>query len=255
MPKKQPEKSVEIEILQITEASVQVGILGTTPLIFNRMSEKAKRELLMPRGRRNRADRAASLKHVPLNEYQDSVYRNVGDSEPTRLMFPAPAFKGAIMTAAVDLPGVTRTEIQRLTWVKGSTINIYGVPKMLMSVVRSADIAKTPDMRTRAIVPFWACELTLAFVRPQLTGQGVAALLAAAGVTCGIGDFRQEKGKGNHGQFMLVDPASEEFQRIVATGGREAQDAALENPEYYDQDTEDMVTWWNEEFARRGIAA
>jgi len=244
----------QIDILAISGASLTVHVLGTSPLIFHRMSEKAKRELLLPRGRKTAADKASQLKHEPLQEYRASVYRYADDTHPTRLRFPAAAFKSAMATAALDLPGAKRSEIGRLTWVDGADVAIYGVPQLYMSVVRSSDINRTPDVRTRAIVARWCCKVRVNFVAPKLTAQGVANLLSAAGVTVGIGDFRQEKGKGNYGQFVLVDETDQQWREIAETGGREAQDEALANPQPYDEETAEMLEWFSSRIVSLGRA-
>jgi hypothetical protein len=246
-----PTTTEEISVLEISEGMVTFCVIGNSPLIFNRMAEKAKRELLMPKGRKSTADRAASLKHHPTEEYRNSVYRNVGEAPKTRLKLPAPAFKGAMATAALDLPGTKKSEIGRLVWVQGEYVDVYGVPKLLMSVVRSADINKTPDIRTRAIVAEWACSVTIRFVKPKLQAKAIGNLMAAAGITAGVGDFRQEKGKGSFGQFRLVDATDPDFLRIISEGGRDAQDAGLEACEPYDWDTEELLDWFTKELARR----
>jgi hypothetical protein len=111
---------------------------------------------------------------------------------------------------------------------------------------------RTPDIRTRAILPRWACAIRINFVQPQLSERNVVHLLAAAGVLCGIGDFRQEKGAGSYGQFRIADgPDDPEFVEIVQSGGREAQDAALANPETYDNETASLYAWVTEEIAKR----
>lgn len=244
-------KSDEIPVLSITSDACTVGIIGTSPLIFNRMAEKARRELLLPRGRKTDADKRANLKHVPIEEYRASVYRNAGNTPKTRLCFPAPGFKGAMATAALDLPGTKKSEIGRLAWVEGTHVDIYGTPQLLMSVVRSADINKTPDIRTRAIVPEWACEVTVRFVRPKLQRVSVANLLTAAGITAGIGDFRQEKGKGSFGQFRVLMPDDPEFKRVMKTlGARKEQDAALENPVCFDAESEELLGWYADEVVK-----
>ena len=246
-----PTTTEEISVLEISEGTVTFCVIGNSPLIFNRMAEKAKRELLMPKGRKSTADRAASLKHNPIEEYRNSVYRNVGDTARTRLKLPAPAFKGAMATAALDLPGTKKSEIGRLVWVQGEYVDVYGVPKLLMSVVRSADINKTPDIRTRAIVAEWACSVTIRFVKPKLQARAIGNLMAAAGITAGVGDFRQEKGKGSFGQFRLVDATDPDFLRIISEGGREAQDAGLDACEPYDWDSEELLDWFTKELAKR----
>lgn len=240
-------KAEEISILEISQGTASFALIGTSPLIFNRMATKAQRELLMPKGRKNAAERAANLKHNPLEEYRNSVNRNKGDEAATRLCMPAPAFKGAMMTAALDLPGTKKTEIGRLVWVQGTAVDVYGVPELFMTPVRSADIGHTPDIRTRAIIPEWACVVTVNFVRPKLNVQSIARLMAAGGIIAGVGDFRQEKGKGSYGQFSAVELDNEEFRRIVAAGGREVQDAALAEPRCYDEETEELLSWFTGE--------
>lgn len=252
MAKMVKERPVEISILELSQGEVTFNVVGTSPIIYNKMSEKAKRTLLLPGGRMSKADKETSLKHDPVTEYRDSVYRNSGDDAPTRLKVPAPAFKGASMTAALYIPGSSKTEIGRLTWVTDEYINLFGIPKLLMSVVRMADISKTPDIRTRAIVTKWASRFTMRFVQPQLSARGVANLVAASGIISGIGDFRQEKGKGSFGQFRLCDADDPEFLEIIKTGGRVAQDQALDHYTCYDSDTEELLDWYNEEILRRG---
>jgi hypothetical protein len=245
-------KVAEMQVLDLGEERAQFWIIGTSPLIINRMSAKAKRALLMGSVPKNAAERAANIKHNPPEEYRDSVYRNVGDRPPTRLCFPSPALKGTIKTAALDMPGATKSAMGRRVWVNGTHVNIYGVPQMLMAVVRSADMAKTPDIRTRAIVPEWCCEVTISFARPLVTAKQIASLFAAGGLLCGIGDWRQEKGSGSFGQFRLCSAADADYKRIVREGGCAAQDKALQHPGLYDGETVEFMEIFREEIARRG---
>ena len=80
----------------------------------------------------------------------------------------------------------------------------------------------------------------------------IANLLAAAGIVAGVGDFRQEKGKGSFGQFRLADADDADLKRIISTGGRKAQDAALEKFEAYDDETAELLTWFSGEVVRLG---
>ena len=61
------------------------------------------------------------------------------------------------------------------------------------------------------------------------------------GSPCGIGDFRQEKGKGNFGQYRACEPNDPEIKKLMKIGGRDAQDEALANPKYHDADTDDSA--------------
>jgi len=249
MAKKTSKKEVEAEILKLNKGLLTVYIVGSSPLIYNRMSEKVQQGLLQPR-KKTKAERDSTLKHDPPEEYRNSMYTT--PAGPTLLCFPAVAFKRAMASAAIDVGVAKRTQMDRLVWAVGERISIYGLPKLRMDVVRCMDINKTPDIRTRAIVEDWACSITLAYVEPAVTSKSVANLLAAAGMIRGIGDFRQEKGAGNFGQFELVSKTDKRYAKIVKEGGRKAQQACFGSPECYDGDTEDLYQWWHEEVERLG---
>jgi hypothetical protein len=223
-------------------------------MILNRMSEKARRELLFPAPKKSGSARSALIKHDPLAEFRASPYTNSSPEAPTFLEHLASAFKNAMGGAALDMPDVHKTTICRLTWVEGDRISIYGIPQLFMSTTRSANAARTPDIRTRAIVPEWACYITVSFQKPMLSARAVGNLLAAAGMTQGVGDWRNEKGSGSYGAFELVNEDNKDFQRIIREGGREAQIAAMKAPEFYDDETAELFTWFEKEVVARGKA-
>ena len=238
---------IEVEPLRV--GSVKVWLRGITPLICNRMAAKACRELLFPKGRKTTAEKQQLLKHDPMNEYRNSMEKRAGKG-PTRIVFPSPAVKGAMATAALETKGTNKTQIGRLVWVKGYDIDVYGVPKLMMSVVRSADMNKTPDVRTRAILPEWCMPVTIQYVKPQMSEKTIMQLLSNGGIIVGIGDFRQEKGKGNFGQFEVSTEAK--CKSIVKAGGMKQQDAAINKPERFDMKTEELLSWFQEEVKNRG---
>jgi len=245
--KNDAQQEVLIEELKTGQASVQ--IIGTSPLICNAMSAKARHELLMPKGRKTAADKAQTLKHNPPQEFIDSCYRRIGKG-PTRIIFPAAAVKSAICNAALEVQGAKKAQIGRLVWVEGDYLDIYGVPELLMRITRSADMNKTPDVRTRAILRQWTCSVKLNFVEPTMNAVSLCRLLETAGLVIGIGDFRQEKGKGNYGQFRTCDTLK--AKPIMAAGGMVAQDKAFADPTCYDAESESLLAWFHEEVIRRG---
>lgn len=239
-----------INIQEVMQGTVQLNILGTSPMVCNRLSEKTRRELLLPPVAKTRGSRAGLLKHDPIAEYQASPYIVPGGSA---IGVMASAFKSAMGTAALDLPGATKTQIGRLVYVEGDYVNIYGVPKLFMRPVRMADINRTPDIRSRAIIPEWACKLTISYVEPIIKQVSVANLLAAAGITAGVGDGRPEKGKLAYGRFKVVNADDPDFVRIMASGGRDAQEQALSSPDTYDSETDELLSWFLPEATARGF--
>lgn len=246
-------KETSIDVMELTTKTLHVHIVGTTPLICNAMSAKVRQDLLLPPKKKNKAAREGSLKHNPIEEYRRSPYRAKGDEAPTRIVFPGGGFKAAIASAALDIPGATKSQIGRLVWINEWNVPVYGIPQMLMSVVRNSDMARTPDVRTRAVLPEWAAQVSISFATPQLTEQAVANLAAAAGVICGIGDWRPQRGKGNFGQYRLASSDDAQYARVVKQGGLAAQDEALESPTYFDVETEELYEWWREQAQERGF--
>lgn len=245
-------QETSISITPIQTAAAAFLVVGTMPLIINRVSEKAQHELLYPSGRTGAADRAAKLKHRPLEEFRASPYLSDDPQAPTYLIAPAMWFKNGMKSAALDLPGATKTQIGRLCFVEGEYVPIWGVPQLHMTITRSADMGRTPDVRSRAIVPKWAAAVPIRWVEPLLNRTTVANLLNAAGILSGAGDWRQQKGAGNYGQYRLADPDDAEFLAIVAGGGYREQAAAMDEPACYDRDTQELLSWFDGEVKRRG---
>ena len=247
-------KKAEAGTLQIDalkQGRVTLRMIGTTPLYFNAMSVKAKRTLLIGGGKKTAAEKR-ELKHDPEQEFRDSVYRQ-RDGE-TLLCFPAPGVKGAMSTAALETPGVTKSSVQRLIFLPQQKISVWGKPYLKMDVVRSADMNKTPDVRTRAYLPRWCAEVDIAFVTPTLSVHSVVSLLSNAGVIVGSGDFRQEKGRGSVGTFAVAGDDlgewADDWAEITAEA-RDVQQAAFDMPEVADDDTADLMDMLMDERQRR----
>lgn len=254
MKSKTATRDEQIIVTEVEEGSINVVLVGKTPLVLNRMSEKAKRTILLPPNRKTAADKASTLKHNPMEEYRASANRL--ENGPTLLAIPAAAPKRALAAAAIDLPGsAKKAQIGRLTWVPGEYLPVYGTQKFIMSVVRCADINRTPDIRTRAIVREWAIPMSINFIRPILNVTVILNLLSAAGLYIGIGDGRNEKGALNFGQFKVMSEAEAKSNRAVQTimqQAREAQEQAFAEPEPYDPESAELMTWFDMQLQTRG---
>lgn len=247
---KKAQDTAEISITPLRRGSTRLRIIGQTPLFQNRMPAKVKQILLAGGRKKTKAERV-EIKHDPLAEYRDSA--EIMKDGPTALGLRVVAVKGAMCTAALETPGVTKSSTQKLLFMPGDFAPLYGTPRLRMDVVRSADINKTPDVRTRCFLPRWGAEIEIQFIVPQLSVTSVVTLLCNAGVLVGVGDFRQEKGKGAFGSFRVLGEGDddEEWNDLVANHGRDAQESALLNPEYADADTADLMAFYEGEVARR----
>lgn len=244
------EKETTISIAPLKRASVKLRIVGTTPLFQNRMANKVKQGLLVGTKKKTKSEKAA-IKHDPLREFRDSA--EILPNGPTALGLRVVAVKAAMCTAALETEGLTKTSSQRLIFMPGDFFSLYGTPTLRMDVTRSADINRTADVRTRAFLPKWGAEVTIQFIIPQLSISSIVALLCNAGVLVGVGDYRQEKGKGAFGSFRVLGEGDEddEWNDLVANHARPAQEAALADPALADRDTEDLMAFYNTESKRR----
>jgi hypothetical protein len=246
------EETELVVIERLERRTAVLYLLGTTPLIMNRLPKKAREQLLMPAPTLNRAARSQKLKHDVPAEYRDSVYLCRDADAPTRVHMPAGAFKKAMASAAIDIPGAKKAEIGRLLKVTSPTIHIYGVPKLFMAVVRNAGFTRVPDIRTRAIFPQWCCKIEIRYIHGRIRQQDIVNLADAAGEIIGVGDGRTERGTFDYGSFELVNSENDRrFQEVMKTGGRKAQDAALANPVSFDADTDEMLSYFSSELIRR----
>jgi len=227
-------------------------MIGQTPMYFNSMGAKAWRDLLVGGGKKTAAQKK-DIKHNPEAEFRDSVYKK--DTGSTYLCFPAAGVKGAMATAALETGGITKTSVQRLIFLPESHIQIWGKPLLKMDIVRSADMNKTPDVRTRAYLPQWCAEVTVKYVVPTLSAHSIVSLLSNAGTIVGIGDFRQEKGRGSYGTFAVSGAEDMgDYQEIwdeITKEDREVQKLAMEQPICADEQTAELMQYLQEERLRR----
>lgn len=242
--------TTEIQVPALKRASMRLRIVGTTGLFQNRMSEKMRQYFLTGGAKKTKAEKVA-IKHNPLEEYRNSA--ETVQSGPTALGVKVVAVKSAMADAAIETAGVTKTAVQRLLFMPGDHAKLYGTPQLRLDVVRSADMARTPDMRSRCFLPRWGAELDVSFIVPQLSVASVVTLACNAGVLIGIGDFRQQKGKGSFGCFRVLGDGEQddEWDDLVANHGRDAQLAALESPEYANEETRELMEFYESEVRRR----
>lgn len=251
-------KSTEVNIVIKRELPrrLEVVALGSTPFICNRMPMKlgtAGAEMVQPSDKKTMVERQTVAKHNVTREFRDSPYTLKDETQPTLLAFLAGAFKKAMATAALDIPGARKAQINRLLWVENERLPLYGIPRLFMSVVRSAGIGNVPDIRTRAILPEWAMRLTITFVYPMLNEDSVVNLAAAAGDSVGVGDWRKEKGAGTYGSFVITTDEHTDVQRIMTTGGRKAQEEAMDHPLFYDDESEELFQYWQDAVKKRSL--
>lgn len=246
----------QIETLRVADihiGKIQVGVIGTTPLLLHRLTLKTKKQLIKPPGRKTAGEKKTTEKHEVWEEFRDSPEKFSDPDAPTLLGIQSVAFKKAMIGVATDVEvNISKAELGRLTFVESHLSPIFGIPQVSMMTVRQSGPSRTPDVRTRAIVERWGAILDISFVRPNVTEGAILKLLSHAGVIRGVGDYRAEKGSGNYGSFRVVEPDDPDLQAIVQEGSRAAQVDAMESPVCYDTDTMELLAYWSENRDKSG---
>jgi hypothetical protein len=248
MVAKKREATIVVNEIRMNE--VGFCVLGQSPMIMHRYLLKAWQELLLPSRRKTAAERDRALKHDPFAEFRGAVYRNRDSNTASLIHVPHGAFHGALASAAIDIPGATKAKMERLTSITDVTVELFGIPHIFCAMVRNSDQNRTPDVRTRPIFPEWACRVTIQYVKDLLTERAIGNLFGAAGTIVGIGDWRPQKG-GPYGRWRVVQENNADFRRIIGKQGRNAQVAALQSPSYYDDDTKELLEWFQQEIRVR----
>jgi hypothetical protein len=197
-----PEVAVaRIEIDRIAAERIIVPILGTTPLITHRFSEKAKKQMLdAMQGRKT-----PKTPKDPQAEYEAAFYR-LQDGSPG---FPVLAFKDATVGGARFYGGVTMTELKQYMFFHGEVgsdgralTRIIGEPSMREDVVKVG--RNGADLRYRPQFVEWRAEVEITYVTSALTRGSLLSLIDAGGFGVGVGEWRPEK-NGDFGTFR-IDP-------------------------------------------------
>lgn len=205
-----------IEIHQIAAETLLVPLVGTTPLIVHRFSEKAKRQMLDNMQGRKSPKQAKD----PQAEYEAAFYR-LGDGG---YGFPSLAFKAATVGGARFYSGVTMTALKQFMYLRGEVgddgralTRIEGDPIMREDVVTVG--RNGSDLRYRPQFSEWTATLEVTYVTSALTRGSVLSLIDAGGMGVGVGEWRPEK-DGDFGTYR-VDPARE-VEVVTAAGEKVA---------------------------------
>jgi hypothetical protein len=199
------ERVTAISLAPLAVETIRVPIVGLTPLIVHRFSEKAKRQMLEAMQSKTRKKKEP---RDPEADYQAARYRVDDDRDG----FPATGFKTAIADAARLYEGITMAALKVVIYVRGEgpdqLVPIVGKPERREDPVR---IPGGTDLRYRPMYWPWSASLLIDYLPSMVTAESVVNLVEAAGFG-GIGEWRPStpKGKsGTYGKFRIDDTPEE----------------------------------------------
>lgn len=215
-------KTVEtIEIKPVEIAVVDVRIVGDTPLIMHRWSEKAKRQMLEDMMNTGATPKRPREPKAPVDEFCRSMYWMEGcpaegatDDEimaavPNgRFGFPVTAIKQAAISAAFR-SGMSKDKVslQAAFFIDGEgpeqLAEVKGDKPIMREDMVKVNMGK-PDMRYRGEFHNWYMDLTIRYNKNgQYTLKQILNIINMGGFGCGIGEWRPEK-SGQNGMYHLA---------------------------------------------------
>jgi hypothetical protein len=193
-------KAVVIPPLNIQR--LQLHVVGESPLICHRWSEKARRAMLDKQMKRAQSAREAK---DPEQDFWGSLYilQDNEQRDASRMIFgfPSVGFKNALVAGASFIEGITKVQLRGAIHFVGEYVVIGGTPTLREDMVRLGGL--TADIRHRGEFKEWSATLDIRFNPSILSAEQIAHLTNLAGFSIGVGEWRPQK-DGSFGRFRVA---------------------------------------------------
>ena len=210
-------KKTETEVVEIPKLdlrSTTIRVIGDTPLIMHKWSEKAKREMLAKQMKKATSKKAAK---DPVEDFIDTIYWLDGEPEEkteegvanainngARIGFPATGFKKcAIMGAYRSGADIKTTVAKAAIMIPCEFVEIHGdAVEMREDMVKVGGISKVADIRYRAQIKNWWADIPVRYNANVVSLEQVVNMFQLGGFACGVGEWRTER-DGIFGAFHI----------------------------------------------------
>lgn len=186
-------ESVNVSIKAPNFQTAEFNIVGTSPYVQLRFSEKAKRIMRdkMTEGQRNKFGKAREPRDF-VADYEAATYRFPDDSYGIH----AASFRNAMINAC-RMVNLKMTEARMTVFIEADgwdkydatpLVHIKGTPESYEAMVRNE--TGVADIRVRAMWREWSCALRVKWDADQFNIHDITNLLLRAGIHVGIGEGR-----------------------------------------------------------------
>jgi len=210
-------KSTEAAVVEIPSLKLETAVIhvvGDTPLIVHKWSEKAKKEI-----RDKQMKKATTKKEAkdPVADFIDTLYWLDGEPEEktqeafekalangARFGFPATGFKQCAIMGAYRLGADIKTTVAKAAIIiPCEYVEIKGkAVTMREDMVKVGGISKVADIRYRAQIEDWEADIPIKFASNVMSLEQVVNLFNLGGFACGVGEWRNER-NGVFGSFHV----------------------------------------------------
>jgi hypothetical protein len=197
-------KRIELPRLRIERA--QITLVGDSPLIQHKWSEKAKKQMLDKQMKKAKGAKEAK---DPWMDFCESLYwLTPMPKEPTekdigkaKFGLPSVAVKAAAVDACSHVDGVTKVEARGAFHIDGEFIELEGTPTIREDMCRIA--MGTADIRYRGEFKTWRATFILRYNTNVLSLDQIVNLFNTAGFAIGVGEWRPQR-DGSYGMFHIA---------------------------------------------------
>ena len=206
-------KATQVIIPDIQIELATLGIVGTSPLIVHKFSEKARKEILdkcMQKAKSGKEPKNPVMEFMqslhwltPMPEIYTEEAFAAALAGGAKFGFPATGVKQSAVSAAYRA-GLTKDKVSTygaFHILGGELIEIQGVPRMRedYAVINNG----APEIRYRAEFPEWEMYFDIKYNAAVFSLEQIVTFFNFGGFAVGVGDWRIEKG-GVFGAYKVA---------------------------------------------------
>ena len=207
MAKKVKTTDQPIELPAMNIKLAEIFLVGDSPLISHKWSEKSKKEI---RDKQQKKAKTAKDIRDPNAEFEDSLYHIEGGGYG----FPAVAFKAAAVNACSHVDGITKVHARGAFHIMCELVTIEGdKPIQREDMVRVG--MGVADLRYRGEFKKWHCKIPVRYNANVLSLEQITNIFDTAGFSTGVGEWRPQK-NGDYGMFHVARGKDENKLREAA---------------------------------------
>lgn len=205
-------KAEVVIIPEIRVEELPITLIGDSPLIVHRFSEKVKKEMLDKQMKKAKTS-ARKLKD-PVDDFIESLYWlterpkesteeafEKAISEGAEFGFPSIAFKSSAVSAAYRM-GVTKDKMvsRGAFHINSEFVKIDGIPELREDMVRIQ--GSSADIRYRGEFKEWKTTFMVRYNASVYSVEQIANFFNLGGFACGVGEWRPER-DGSYGMYHV----------------------------------------------------
>jgi len=191
----------EIVIHKPQKKFMTIELIGDTPLIMHKMSEKSKK---MIRDKQQKKAKKVREARNPKQEFLDAMYTDGNGG----YLFPARAFKAAAVEACRQADGITMTAARQMFFVAGLEDAEWVKIESDDPIIREDVVTigqGTTDLRYRPQFNNWKAKIKVKFLEHVISPEQIVNIFELAGFCSGIGEDRPNKKGHTFGMFNVGD--------------------------------------------------